>query len=155
HPRTLRVTGGGVVARRATGEERPALARLVAERWVSTQTVSRGVVHDAASAEAFIALRGGEMVGCATFVVSGDEAELLTLDALCEGAGGALVGAVAAAAVRRRAPGASSCRRPTTTCARSASTRLPSRRARSRCRRSCSSSQALDPDPAQLGDPDP
>ncbi len=96
-----------VVVRRVTAGERPVLARHLAERWGSTQAVSRGGVHDAAAAEAFVALDDGEIVGCATFVVAGDEAELLTLDALEEGRGigGALVEAVArtaASALARR-----------------------------------------------------
>lgn len=94
-----------LLVRRALSEERPALTRLLAERWGSTQIVSQGRVHDAAEADAFVALRDDEIiVGVATCVMSDDEAELLTLDALEEGAGigSALIEAVAAAATEAR-----------------------------------------------------
>ncbi|MGH8987056.1 MAG: GNAT family N-acetyltransferase [Acidimicrobiales bacterium] len=93
------MTVAQVVVRRAGAEERSAVARIVAQRWGSTQIVSRDRVHDAEAAEAFVALRGSEIVGSATFVVHDAEAELLTLDSLDEGAGigGALVDAVAVA----------------------------------------------------------
>jgi ribosomal protein S18 acetylase RimI-like enzyme len=99
------VTVAQVVIRRVAVEERVALARLVADRWGSTQIVSRGRLHDAGAAEAFVAVRGDEIVGSATFVVTGNEAELLTLDSFDEGAGigGALVEAVAEAAASAHA----------------------------------------------------
>ncbi len=99
------MTDGSFVVRRVVDEERPAVARLLADRWGSTQIVSRGLVHDAESAEMLVAVRDGEIVGTATFVVGGDEAELLTLDALEEGAGvgGALLDEVARSAAGARA----------------------------------------------------
>lgn len=95
-----------IFVRSALDEERPAVAHLLAERWGSTQIVSRDRVHDAAEAATLVALRGGsEIVGVATFVVDGEEAELLTLDALEEGSGigSALVEAVVQAAAAARA----------------------------------------------------
>jgi ribosomal protein S18 acetylase RimI-like enzyme len=99
------VTQRAIDVRRALDEERPAVARTLAERWGSTQIVSRGRVHDAEIAEVFVAVRDGAVVGSATFVVGGDEAELLTLDSLEEGAGvgSALVEAVVRAATSARA----------------------------------------------------
>lgn len=96
---------GPLDVRRAHHDERPAVAGLVAARWGSTQIVSRDQLHDAATAEAVVAVRGGEIVGAATFVVRGAEAELLTLDALEEGQGigSALVDAVARAAATAHA----------------------------------------------------
>lgn len=99
------MTVATVAIRRVALEERVALARLVADRWGSTQIVSRATVHDTEAAEAFVAVRGDQIVGSATYVVSGDEAELLTLDSIDEGegTGGALVEAVAAAAAAAHA----------------------------------------------------
>jgi ribosomal protein S18 acetylase RimI-like enzyme len=90
-----------ILVRSALPEERPAVAQLLAERWGSTRIVSRDRVHDAAEAATLVAARGGgDIVGVATFLVNGDEAELLTLDALEEGSGigSALVEAVVEAA---------------------------------------------------------
>ncbi len=99
-----------VLVRRALAEERPALLRLLAQRWGSTEIVSRDRVTDAAGAEAFVAVLDGSdepgaVVGVATLVVRDEEAELLTLDALEEGAGvaSALIEAVARAAAEAHA----------------------------------------------------
>lgn len=99
------MTPGGIVVRRVLDEERPAVARLLAERWGSTQIVSRGRVHDVQAAEVLVAEREGEIVGSASFVIGGDEAELLTLDALHEGLGigSALLEAVAESSAAARA----------------------------------------------------
>jgi ribosomal protein S18 acetylase RimI-like enzyme len=87
-----------VVVRRARDDERPAVARMLVQRWGSTQIVSRDHVHDAGAAEVLLAVRAddAEIAGGATFVVRGDEVELLTLDALAEGEGigSALIDAV-------------------------------------------------------------
>ncbi len=93
-----------VDVRRVAAEERATVARLITGRWGSTQIVSRGTVHDVETSEIVVALRDGGIVGCATFVVNGDGAELLTLDSFDEGVGigGALVDAVACAAAEAR-----------------------------------------------------
>jgi ribosomal protein S18 acetylase RimI-like enzyme len=93
------MTADTVAVRRILDEERPAVARLLSDRWGSTQIVSREKVHDVEAAEVLVAVRGDELVGSASFVVGDGEAELLTLDALDEGVGigSALLEAVAEA----------------------------------------------------------
>jgi N-acetylglutamate synthase-like GNAT family acetyltransferase len=76
-----------VTVRRAGPADRDAVERVVSERWGTPSIVSRGAVHDAREAGAFVAERSGDLVGVATVVVDGDDVELLTLDALVEGAG--------------------------------------------------------------------
>jgi GNAT superfamily N-acetyltransferase len=94
--------GGAVAVRAATAADRPTVARVLTERWGTTTMVSRGARHDAATAPAFVAERGGRLMGLATYLVAGGGhvVELLTLDALEEGqgVGSGLVEAVVAAA---------------------------------------------------------
>lgn len=125
-----------VSVRRVLDGERPIIARLLVERWGSTEMVSRHRVHDAAAAEALVAERAGDIVGLATFMVSEDDAELLTLDALSEGerVGGVLLDAVAEVPPRPLVPGGSSCRPRTTTSAHSGSTNAAGSGSRSYCR---------------------
>jgi len=63
--------------------------------------VSGEVVHQPAELPGFICCEGSERVGLATFQVSGDSCELVTIDALCQwcGVGSALLEAVEKAAV--------------------------------------------------------
>jgi GNAT superfamily N-acetyltransferase len=62
--------------------------------------VSRGRIHDPSVLPGFAALAGDDLVGVATYRIDGRECELVTIDALVEGAGigTALVEAVAGAA---------------------------------------------------------
>lgn len=88
---------------RAAGPQDAAVIEaIVVERWGAREIVSRGALHDAVAATAVLAECEGAVVGLATWLLAGDEAELLTLDALHEemGIGGALVDAVADAAAR-------------------------------------------------------
>ncbi len=64
------------------------------------QVVSRDVVHQPAELPGFIAMEGSERVGLATYKITGDTCELVTLDALCQycGVGTALLEAVEQAA---------------------------------------------------------
>lgn len=91
-----------MAVRAASAADRPAVARVLSERWGTTTMISRGARHDAASGPAFVAERGGRLVGVATYVMTGGDhdVELLTLDALDEhrGVGSVLVEAVVAAA---------------------------------------------------------
>ena len=64
------------------------------------EVVGRGRAWQPADLDALIAVDGDRRVGIATYEIAGDEAELVTLDAIVEGrgAGRALIDAVAAAA---------------------------------------------------------
>jgi GNAT superfamily N-acetyltransferase len=88
-------------------EERPELARRLAESWGGPEVVTRGRIVDASGLPAFVCVLDGDLAGLAAYEVTGDECELVNLDAFVErrGVGTALLEAVAAEA--RRA----SCRR--------------------------------------------
>ncbi len=69
---------------------------LLQERWGESRVVSRGQIHHADRLPGFVAWRGDERQGLATYRVSGGTCELVTLDALVrgEGIGSALLEAV-------------------------------------------------------------
>jgi ribosomal protein S18 acetylase RimI-like enzyme len=80
--------------------DRPFVSRLLESRWGSVRVVSRGRLHRADALPGFVAERGGEAIGLATYHVEGDQCELVTLDSAVEGAGAgtALLDAVTEAA---------------------------------------------------------
>jgi GNAT superfamily N-acetyltransferase len=55
--------------------------RLLTASWGSTTVVSRGVIHDAAMLPAFVATRGGSIVGLAAYSLGRLACELVSLDA--------------------------------------------------------------------------
>jgi GNAT superfamily N-acetyltransferase len=69
-------------------------------RWGGTIMVTRGRVHDLATSPGFVATLGGERIALATYHLTADGCELLSLDSLCSGqdAGSALLAAVTGAA---------------------------------------------------------
>jgi len=85
-----------------TGADREWIARFAAEQWGSDQMVAHGQVFYLSRLEGFVAEIGGEVVGLATYHVTGAECELTSLDSLREGLGigGALINAVKDAARR-------------------------------------------------------
>jgi predicted acetyltransferase/N-acetylglutamate synthase-like GNAT family acetyltransferase len=86
--------------RDARPEEQGWIAQVLVTSWGSSEVVSRGRLHDAASLPALVAEHDGELVGLLTYEVSGDQLEVVTLDALRPsiGAGTALLEAVEARA---------------------------------------------------------
>jgi ribosomal protein S18 acetylase RimI-like enzyme len=86
-------------------DERGWVRATLRERWGGETIVGRGRVRQLDELRALVALAGSERVGVATFALDGRCAELVTLDALREGAGvgRALIEAVAQSA---RAEGA-------------------------------------------------
>ena len=87
----------GLEVRPLSATERHDLRDVLTREWGSPQIVSRGRVHDAAEARVLGAFRGEELVGLATYELSGRECEVLTLNAFepRRGIGSALLDAVA------------------------------------------------------------
>ncbi len=75
-------------------------ARVLCEHWGSARIVTRGAVHEADRLPGFVAWRGDERVGLATYHINALQCELVSLNALLEnqGLGTALLGAVTQAA---------------------------------------------------------
>lgn len=73
--------------RALTADDRPWLERQLTALWGSTEVVSRGLVHDAASLPGFVCVAVDEIVGLATYAIRGEQCELVTLDAFTEGRG--------------------------------------------------------------------
>lgn len=67
--------------RQISDEQRPQLAELLRREWGSPAIVSRGEVHDASRSAALICATDDRIVGLATYQITDDECELLTLDA--------------------------------------------------------------------------
>jgi ribosomal protein S18 acetylase RimI-like enzyme len=76
-----------VEVREVSDDQRPQLAELLRREWGSSQIVSRGEVHDASRSAALICATDDRIVGLATYEITGDECELLTLDAFDRGRG--------------------------------------------------------------------
>jgi ribosomal protein S18 acetylase RimI-like enzyme len=60
---------------------------LIRNHWGSVKVVTRGRVHDASGLPGFMAVRGDEPVGLATYDIAGDQCEVVSLDSLAEGIG--------------------------------------------------------------------
>ena len=73
--------------RRLGDEERPWLEAHLTRAWGARHVVSRGRSQDAACLPAFVCVDGDDVIGVATFCISGGECELVTIDALRERAG--------------------------------------------------------------------
>lgn len=73
--------------RALTADDRAWLEQRLVALWGSTEVVSRGLVHDAASLRGFVCVANDEIVGLATYDVRGEQCELVTLDAFTEGQG--------------------------------------------------------------------
>ena len=67
--------------RPASAADRAGVERLPTDSWGSATVVIRGAAHDAASLPAFLAVRGGALVGLATYRLEGEACELVSLHA--------------------------------------------------------------------------
>jgi hypothetical protein len=76
-----------VLVRAASEDDRAWIERRLQHSWGSTTIVSRGTVHDASQLPALVAVRGDDIVGLATYRVSGGECEVVSLDSLRQGQG--------------------------------------------------------------------
>jgi ribosomal protein S18 acetylase RimI-like enzyme len=90
----------GLKVRPAMADDRAWMSGVLERWWGSTRVVTRGIMHDALALDAFIAVRDSERIGLATYRIEGDSCELVTLNALVEGAG---VGTALIEAVRKGA----------------------------------------------------
>ena len=101
------MTNAGVGIRPIFTEDRDWVECIMNEHWGSTRMVSRGVLHDIATQDGFIAIRegSGKRIGLATYVIRGaiqfGECEMTLLQSLEErvGVGAALTLAVRDAAI--------------------------------------------------------
>jgi GNAT superfamily N-acetyltransferase len=81
------VSTNSIVVRPSASSDVAWIKGVLAERWGSTATVSRGRVHDTDRLPALIAEESGTRCGLATYLSEGDQTELVTLDSLLEGRG--------------------------------------------------------------------
>jgi ribosomal protein S18 acetylase RimI-like enzyme len=75
------------VVRQLPERERAWLQSTLRERWPHELLVGRGRVREISELSALVAVEGGERIGLLTYVIEGEVAELVTLDALRQGAG--------------------------------------------------------------------
>ena len=76
-----------ILVRPLRPDDRDWVRDRVAERWGSPTVVAHGVVYDPSSLPGLVAEDDGRPVGLLTFIVEGDECEIVTIDAFDEGRG--------------------------------------------------------------------
>jgi RimJ/RimL family protein N-acetyltransferase len=76
-----------ILVRPLRPDDRDWVRDTVAERWGAPTVVAHGVVYEPSSLPGFIAEDDGRPVGLLTFIVGGDECEIVTIDAFEEGRG--------------------------------------------------------------------
>lgn len=107
------MTGNGadLTVRPLVPADREWARRYWRERWGSERLVLRDTLYDITSFDGFVAERAGQPAGVVTYLVTGGECEIMTLDAIDQfrGTGTALVDRVKAEAKRQ------GCRRLTVT----------------------------------------
>lgn len=76
-----------------TEKEKPWAAHILKKRWGSSAIVSRGKLHQLEDLNGFIAKERKTPVGLVTYIIHGNECEIVSLDSLLErqGIGSALV----------------------------------------------------------------
>lgn len=81
-------------------DDRPWVARVLKERWHSTQIVTHGQIHQAERLPGFVAEVHDERVGLVTYRIDGRECQVVTLNSLRAGigVGSTLLGAAREAA---------------------------------------------------------
>lgn len=86
--------------RSAGNDDRTLIARLLTERWLSAEIVTRGRVHHADRLPGFVAYDDDQLIGLATYRIDVYQCEVVSLDSLREktGVGSALLDAVVGAA---------------------------------------------------------
>jgi ribosomal protein S18 acetylase RimI-like enzyme len=85
-----------ILVRPLRPDDRDWVRDRVAERWGSPTVVAHGVVYEPSSLPGLVAEDDGRAVGLLTFVVEGDECEIVTIDAFEEdrGVGATLIDSI-------------------------------------------------------------
>lgn len=73
--------GAGLEVRPVADPERDMLAELLRRDWGTTEIVSRGEAHDLMRCPALFCVGDDRVVGVATYAISGEDCELLTINA--------------------------------------------------------------------------
>jgi ribosomal protein S18 acetylase RimI-like enzyme len=76
-----------ILVRPLRPDDRDWVRDSVAERWGSPIVVAHGVVYEPSSLPGLVAEDDGRPVGLLTFILEGDECEIVTIDAFDEGRG--------------------------------------------------------------------
>jgi ribosomal protein S18 acetylase RimI-like enzyme len=76
-----------ILVRPLRPDDRDWVRDSVAERWGSPTVVAHGVVYEPSSLPGLVAEDDGRPVGLLTFILEGDECEIVTIDAFDEGRG--------------------------------------------------------------------
>jgi N-acetylglutamate synthase-like GNAT family acetyltransferase len=63
------------------------MAELIKNEWGSTNVVSRGKLHDVLELQGYVAEQRGKPVGLLTYLIDGENCELVTLNSMLEGKG--------------------------------------------------------------------
>jgi ribosomal protein S18 acetylase RimI-like enzyme len=77
----------GVAVRPLAEGDRPWLSMFLEERWGALIAVGGGRVHQLEQLPGFVAVDGERRVGLLTYVVEGEDCEIVTIDAVEEGRG--------------------------------------------------------------------
>ena len=91
------MTSARLDIRPVSDAQRSQLEEILRRDWGTLEIVSRGEVHDLSRCPAVFCVDGEEVVGLATYVIGGEECELLTINAFepARGIGSRLLAAVA------------------------------------------------------------
>ena len=75
---------------------RPFVDAQIAESWAGPYSVSRGKIHDTRTDPGFVALKNGEVIGYALYLIENGECEIAVLESLQEkqGVGGSLINTI-------------------------------------------------------------
>lgn len=79
-------------------KQRDEIAGILRQRWGSAKVVSRGIVHQADQLPGFVVELDGKITGLATYHISGEACEIVSLDSMVEGIG---IGSALIQSVRR------------------------------------------------------
>jgi GNAT superfamily N-acetyltransferase len=91
------MTSAVLEVRQVTDDRRAELAEILRREWGTLEIISRGEVHDLARCPAVFCVDDERVIGLATYRISGQECELLTIDAFekARGIGSRLLESVA------------------------------------------------------------
>ncbi|MBZ0171572.1 MAG: GNAT family N-acetyltransferase [Phycisphaerales bacterium] len=92
--------GADFTIRPTVDADKPWIRRLLRQYWATEQVLSRGRVHDVVACEGFAAFQNDEPIGLITYLIEGDECELVTHNSTADSGG---IGSCLLAAVRNQA----------------------------------------------------